>query len=94
MDHNFVVPGTRTGEIVAENEVIVSEGERNHFHPGYRKTGEKWTMPKLDVMAEEFRKSREVLEAKGGFIKNASRFTKLDVWERVDFDGLVPPGKG
>lgn len=94
MDHNFVVPETRTGEIVAENEVIVSEGERNHFHAGYRKKGEKWTMPKLDVMAEEFKKSREVLEAHGGFVKNASRFTKLEAWDRVDFDVLVPAAAG
>lgn len=87
-DHNFVVPDTKTGEKVAHNEVIVSDGERNHFHPDYRKPGDTWTVPKLDTMAEEFLLARQILEAEGGTIKNASRFTKLDVWEKVDFDSL------
>jgi hypothetical protein len=45
-------------------------------------------MPKLDVIAEEFAYARRVLEWAGGTIKNASRFTKLEVWDRVDFDSL------
>ncbi|MCP5104790.1 MAG: DUF115 domain-containing protein [bacterium] len=88
MDHNFTVPDTKTGEMVANNYVIVSQGERNHFHQDYRKPGETWTIPKLDVMAEEFEYARYVLEKNGGSIKNASRFSKLDVWERVNFDDL------
>ncbi len=87
-DHSFKVPDTKTGESVAHNEVIVSEGERNHFHPNYRKPGDTWTMPKLDTMAEEFLLARQIFEAEGGAIKNASRFTKLEVWEKVNFDAL------
>ena len=87
-DHNFIVPDTATGEIVANNRVIVSQGECNHFHPDYRKPGETWTFPKLDIMAEEFLFTRYVLEANGGIIKNASRFSKLEVWDRVNFDDL------
>ncbi len=87
-DHSFAVPETKTGEIVYRNEVVVSEGEVNHFHPDYRKPGEKWTTPKLDVMAEEFRYARTVFEADGGHIWNASRFSKLEAWDRVEFDGL------
>ena len=87
-DHNFVVPDTKTGETVAQNDVIVSEGERNHFHPDYRKPGDAWTVPKLDTMAEEFLFALRIFEAEGGSIKNASRFTKLDVWEKVNFDTL------
>lgn len=88
VDHNFVVPDTKTGEIVFRNEVIVSQGEINHFHPNYRKPGETWTVPQLDIMTEEFRYARRVVEADGGVVKNASRFSKLDAWERVDFDAL------
>jgi len=87
-DHNFQVPDTETGEIVYHNKVIVSQGEVNHFHPEYRKSGEKWTVPKLDVMAEEFAYARRVYEADGRTIKNASRFSKLEVWEQVDFDAI------
>jgi hypothetical protein len=89
MDHNFVVPEKTTGEVIGSNEVLVSEGERNHFHPDYRKTGEEWTMPKLDVMAEEFQYARLVYEADGGTVKNASRFSKLEVWDRVNLDSIL-----
>jgi hypothetical protein len=89
-DHNFSVPDTRTGEKVFKNEVIRSENEVNHFHPDYRKRGEEWTLPKLDVMAGEFAYARRVFETDGGRIINASRFSKLEVWERGDFDALFP----
>lgn len=89
MDHNFTVPDTKTGEVVGSNEVLLSTGEINHFHPEYRKAGDAWTMPKLDVMSEEFRYARTVLEAAGGSIKNASRFTKLDAWEHVCFEDIL-----
>lgn len=88
-DHHFSVPDTRTGERVYQNEVILSQGEQNHFHPEYRKSGEKWTLPRLDIIAEEFAYARRVFEADGGFIKNASRMTQLEVWDRVDFDALA-----
>lgn len=87
-DHNFVVPDTKTGEVVYHNEVILSEGEVNHFHPEYRKPGEKWTVPQLDTMAQEFAYARWVYETDGRSIKNASRRTKLEVWDRVDFDSV------
>jgi hypothetical protein len=64
------------------------EGEVNHFHADYRKPGETWIMPRLDRQRAEFVIAREFLEARGVKILNASRFTKLDVWERVDFDSL------
>lgn len=90
-DHNFRVPDTQTGEIVYDNKVVVSQGEVNHFHPDYRKPGEKWTTPCLDVMAEEFAYARRVFEADGGRIRNASRVSKLDAWEKVDFDRVFQP---
>ena len=88
VDFSFTLPSKKTGEIVFGNEVLVSEGEVNHFHPDYRKPGEEWTVPQLDIQREEFLAARRYIEEHGGRIMNASRFTKLDVWERVDFDGL------
>ncbi len=87
-DHNFVVPDTKTGERIMDNEVIVATGEVNHFHPDYRPKGETWTVPKLDKIEEDFAESKRIFEAAGGTVKNASRFSKLTVFERVDFDGL------
>lgn len=88
-DHNFIVPDSKTGERIMHNEVIVSVGERNHFHPDYRPEGETWTVPKLDTIAQEFAFAASVYEQTGGTIKNASRFSKLDVLERVNFDDIV-----
>ncbi len=88
LDFNFQIPSKRTDEIVCGNEVLVSEGEINHFHPDYRKPGEKWTMPRLDKQREEFLTAKRFLESNGVRIMNASRFTKLDVWDQVDFDDL------
>ena len=43
----------------------------------------------LEMIEEEFREARSVFEAAGGSIKNASRSTKLDVWERVNLDDVL-----
>jgi hypothetical protein len=90
VDFSFSVPTKTTGEEVFGNKVIVSEGEVNHFHPDYRKPGETWTVPKLDIQQEEFTAARALVESSGGRILNASRRTKLEAWERVDFDTLFP----
>lgn len=89
LDFHFDVPDTRTGEQVYGNDVIISRGEVNHFHPDYRKEGETWTVPQLDDQYRDFVFAREYLEARGRTIVNASRFTKLDAWPRVDFDQLL-----
>ncbi len=89
MDFSFTVPDTRTGEKVFGNDVIVSEGERNHFHPDYRKPGETWTVPKLNEQLEEFTAARAHLESRGRRIYNASRRTKLEAWEKVDLDDVL-----
>ncbi len=88
VDHSFEDQSVRTGKIVAGNEVIVSTGENNHFHPDYRKAGETWTVPKVDVIAKEFAETTDLFQTNGGAVYNASRRTKLEVWPKVDFDSL------
>ena len=44
-------------------------------------------MPRLGFQERAFRKAKEAFEADGRTIYNASRFTKLDLFERVDFEG-------
>lgn len=70
-------------------EFMVSGGEQNHFHAGYRKKGEMWNMPRLDMQYRAFLCAKEAFEAAGGVIYNASRQTALDVFERVAFDDIV-----
>lgn len=88
-DHHFIVPETKTGERIMNNDVIVSTGERNHFHAGYRPEGETWTVPMFAEMEADFAESKRIFEGAGGRIWNASRFSKLKVFERADLDEVL-----
>jgi hypothetical protein len=90
LDFSFTVPsGAETGEKEFGNSVILSKGEVNHFHPAYRSVGDKWTMPQLDGQKSEFRAMKWRLNHEGIVVQNASRSSKLAVFERVDFDDLM-----
>jgi len=81
----------KTGEKTSRGEdVLKQKDEVNHFHKDYRKPGEKWTIPRLDLQYGAFRKAKEIFEADGGKIVNASRHTKLDVFPLADFDEVFP----
>lgn len=88
MDFSFEVPES-TGEICDSGEILTHQGEINHFHPDYRKPGEKWTMPLLDKQREAFEVAKTVVESQKGKVFNASRTTKLEVFPTVDFDLLL-----
>jgi hypothetical protein len=91
VDFSFTIPES-TGEMTERGEVILKHaGEVNHFHPDYRKPGEKWTLPRLDYQYKAFLCAKEAFELEGGFIANASHMTALDVFPLVDFDRIVPP---
>jgi len=95
LDFNFQFSETdRTGENCKHGEVLMSQGEINHFHRDYRKKGETWTVPQLEKQRAAFQKARDFFEMNGGKIYNASRKTKLDVFERVPFDKIVAAGPG
>jgi len=90
LDFDFAVPtGSANGEKVAGNEVIVSAGEVNHFHPDYRKPGEKWTYPLLDEQRKEFALIKWRFEAEGRRILNASRRSKLNVFDRIELEKVL-----
>lgn len=90
IDFSFIVPeGSVTREQIFGNNVIVSTGEENHFHPDYRKPGEKWMVPQLDAQRADFGVMKWRYEAAGCVVYNASRKTALNVFEKVDFDQIV-----
>jgi hypothetical protein len=92
VDFSFEVPEP-TGETSdLGEEILQSSGEEvNHFHPDYRKPGEKWTMPKLAYQYLAFQSANRAFRAAGGTIVNVSRTTALDVFPRRDFDGIARP---
>ena len=90
LDFNFE-KSMPTGEKTSANEEILkSSGETNHFHPEYRKKGETWTMPNLDYQYKAFKVARDAFESDNRKILNASRKSMLDVFKRVEFDALFP----
>ena len=88
VDFSFEVPKS-TGRKCRSGEILEHQGEINHFHPEYRKPGEKWTTPLLDLQYRAFLAANRALEEHGGCIFNASRKTALDVFPHVDFDDVI-----
>ena len=82
VDFSFIEPSKKNGRI------LISEGESNHFHPNYRKPGEKWVEPEVKQQKKAFEEAGKAVEKMGGRILNATRGGKLEVFPRVDFNEL------
>lgn len=83
LDHSYVEPKTKDGG------ALVSEGEVNHFHPDYRKPGERWHYPVLDRLEHSYQYAKEFCDSIGVKVYNSSRFTKLETFPRVDLDYVL-----
>ncbi len=83
IDHSYTVPDKKV------NGCYVCEGEVNHFHKNYRVKGEKWNEPRADVLEVSYKYAKKACEAVGVSIFNASRKTKLDVFEKVHLDDVL-----
>lgn len=82
--------GRRTGRhSPTSGEILISEGEQNHFHPDYRRPGEAWTAPDLERQREAFACARRYFESIGGRLVNASRRSRLEVLERADLEQVL-----
>ncbi len=68
---------------------LESRGERNHFHPDYRKPGEVWAIPRLDMQERAFRLAKAAFEESGRVVVNASRQSKLDVFPRTTLEAVL-----
>jgi len=88
VDFSFTIPSTSEGS-TGKFKIYVSEGERNHFHPDYRKPGEHWHQPNLDYQEKSFLSARKYFETHGGRLFNATRGGRLACLPRVDFDALM-----
>lgn len=83
LDHSYVEPATK------KDGALVSEGERNHFHPDYRKPGEKWHYPVLDRLENSYRFAKAYCDSIGVSVYNTSRFSKLEAFPRADLDEVL-----
>jgi hypothetical protein len=69
--------------------VIRSEGESNHFHPDYRKSGEKWHKPRLQDQERAFLVARESTKKLNCEILDATRNGKLTVFQKINLDTIL-----
>lgn len=83
LDHSYVEPKTK------QDGALVSEGEVNHFHPEYRKPGERWHYPVLDRLEHSYQFAKDYCDAIGVRVYNASRFSKLDTFPRANLDEVL-----
>jgi hypothetical protein len=84
VDFRYVPPqGIAEGD-----DVLVSEGARNHFHPDYDRPGTLTYPPNLQRHEKSYRAAAAAIESVGGAIFNATRGGALEIFPRVDFDSL------
>lgn len=88
VDFNFELPNTSEYNKEIDRIDLISNGEINHFHKDYRKIGEKWNLPNLDVQLKSFSKAKKYCDSHGIKIYNVSRSTKLTIFELKNLDLL------
>jgi len=84
VDFTFNVPKNHD----KDKREIVSEGEINHFHKDYRKVGEKWNLPNLEVQVNSFKSLRKYSDKNDTKIYNATIGGKLEELERIQLKSL------
>lgn len=87
MDFSFVTP-SREDPNSGKFKVYICEGEQNHFHPDYRRPGERWHQPNLEYQEKSFLAARKFAESHGITIRNATRGGKLEIFPRVHLEDL------
>ena len=72
-----------------ESELLISKGEKNHFHQNYRQAGESWSRPDLNFIQDSFEHAKLLLEPLGITLVNLSRRTRLDTFAKDDIENIV-----
>lgn len=82
VDHNFVTQGK-------PNTTVTSQGDDpNHFSPAYFGKGFRWQLPDLETSERGYRMAREVYEAAGRRVVDATIGGKLTIFPKVDYNSL------
>lgn len=88
LDFSFVCSQETGLKTQANEAILVQKDEKNHFHPDYRRKNDQWTEPRMDIMYDALACAKEAFEVDNRMIYNASRFSALDLFPRIDFDTL------
>lgn len=82
-DHTFATKG-------AANKTVVSGAkDESHFDPNYFAGGMKWQLPDLFQSEVAYTMARDMFDAFGGSVVNATDGGRLDVFNRVELSQFV-----
>lgn len=70
-------------------EAVACASNADYFAENYMRPGEVMLVGDLDKATRGYEAARKYIESHGGEIYNATRGGKLEVFERVDLDGLL-----
>jgi 6-hydroxymethylpterin diphosphokinase MptE-like protein len=84
LDHSYQVPDDAKGlNLVSQTD------DPNHFHPDYFGKGRRWSYPRVNLMEQAYVRARELFEADGRRLINATVGGKLEVLPRADYNEVV-----
>ena len=84
-DHSYKIPA----DAKIEGATIHSQSnDPNHFDSSYFGKGYRWHDPMVERMEQAFRRARDVYQANGRKILNATIEGQLEVFERTDYYSL------
>lgn len=82
VDHSFDTKGTA-------NQTIVSSGDDpNHFSPDYFGKGFRWQLPDLNTSETAYRVAKSAFSSAGRKVFDATVGGKLDVFPKIDYASL------
>lgn len=89
LDHDYgeIVEKLPPGKVKITREVYEMIKD-SHFQAGYHKIGGYIGVPYVTYQEQGFRKARSVFESRGRHVYNASAHSKLDVFDREDYNSL------
>lgn len=85
MDFSYSIPADAE---VDGNRITSRSDDPNHFHPDYFGPGKVWKDPKLDRVLANYALAKEVFEADGRRIVNATAGGNLELFERIEYESL------
>lgn len=84
VDHSFATQGK-------PNTTVTSAGDDpNHFSAQYFGKGFRWQLPDLDTSEAGYRMAKRAYESAGRRVLDATVGGKLQVFEKVGYEGLFP----
>ena len=86
MDFSYIIPEEHMRD---GNHIQSTTDDPNHFHKDYFGIGKTYKDPKLDRVMMNYYQAKQSYEAVGRKIYNASIGGYLEVFERVDYYGLL-----